>query len=132
MLSECLDDETVDTELYCCPFCPTANEENFNWCSLIEQPICTECDQKLYGIFIWPRSQGDVVQLYPPILQSIIDSTGLNYKECRRLYVENEISVRTREIEMEFCCSEDEFPEVMPAKTMADFLQMIAGLRALI
>ena len=133
MNSEYLQDGDESTaELYCCPFCPTANEDNFNWCSLIEQPICIECDQKLYAIFIWPRSEGDVVQLYPPILQSIMDSTGFSYKECRRLYVENEISARTKEVEMEYGCNEEDFPYALSAKEMAAFLEMIAWLKTLI
>ena len=123
-------EEYCEEDPDCCQFCPTANDGNFLFDALTCQLICKECYVKLYEIFIWPRYQGSVLTLYPAILRTIMDATGLSYKECRRLFIEKEISLRTKEVEMEFQCYESEFQDVLPVDILVSFLEMVAWLKS--
>jgi len=92
------DNKEVEEEWSCCPFCPTADNGDFVWNPIIDQLICNKCERELFGTFVWPEFQGHIVDLYPPTVRSIMDMTGLSYRECQRIYLDHDISTLTQSI----------------------------------
>jgi hypothetical protein len=88
----------VADEQYCCPFCPTANDGSFAWNPIMDQEICGNCEREIYLAFVWPESQRGVVELYPPVLKKMMEATGLSFRECQLLYLDNDISSLSQDI----------------------------------
>jgi hypothetical protein len=82
----------IADEQYCCAFCPTANDGSFAWNPIMDQEICGNCEREIYLAFVWPESQRGVVDLYPPVVRKMMDATGLSFRECQLLYLDNDIS----------------------------------------
>jgi len=85
----------VKAESYYCPLCGNRPYAAFVSCGLLEQPICTECDDVITQYFL---NDLDDQTSPPEQVDNLVDCGNLTLDECKDLWHKQRVVALLREL----------------------------------
>ncbi len=79
-----------------CPLCGNDPVDARIWCPLLEQPVCSDCDDILRNEFLQPLGPKPVIERNA-VISRVVDASGLSLAECAAVLCLSEMESKVTE-----------------------------------